>query len=126
MRSTRVRFTVRRIMVAVAVVAILLAVYRMATYRVSQPEAIRIATDELQRFDKSFCTHGLMAKAYKTCGNAPWDVDFFRSGSCFLVARVSVSESGSVGQVIVFKESDRYVSNPRFEDFEAVPVSFSE
>lgn len=124
MRLPRVRFTVRRMMAAVAAVATTLSLYRVATYEVSQREAIRIATDALRASDKSFRSNGIMARAYKTCGQAPWTVDFFPAGSRFLTRIVTVSDAGHVGRVTAFKESDRVVSNTRFEEVEAMPLDY--
>jgi hypothetical protein len=126
MRLPRVRFTLRRMTLAVAILGISFAIYRTATYEVGPEEAIRIATDNLLRSDKSFRPTGTMARAYRTCGNAPWTVDFFPADSRYLVRIVIVSQSGSVGQIMAFKESDHCVSNERFQDVDAVPLSRSQ
>jgi hypothetical protein len=118
----RVTFSVSRMMLAVAAVAILLTVCRLAIYRVSQEEVICVATDALQRSDESFRPDGSWRGCTELAAMPPWTVDVFPAGSRYLVRIVMVSETGHVRQVMAFKESDRVVSNERFQHIEAVPL----
>jgi hypothetical protein len=114
MRLPRVRFTVQRMMITVGFVATLLAVYRIATYEVDEQEAIRIATNVLLRSDKSFHPESLKARACKGhCLLGPWTVEFSPAGSRYLVKVVDVYDSGSVGGITSFQESDHIVSRNR-------------
>jgi hypothetical protein len=109
-------------MLAVAVLATTLAIYRAVMHEVSKEEIIRIATDALQTSNRSFSSDGVTARAYKTCGQAPWTVEFSSNSSRYLNGLVIVSDAGHVGRVMAFNESGRVVGNSRLEDLPAVPI----
>jgi hypothetical protein len=107
MRLPSVRFTVRTMMITVAVAAACLLALRGPS-RINADDAVRIASGHAAGADGSFHPEHHRVSAYKLCGGSTsfW-VEFFPPGSPYVVRRYSIRDDGAILQASSYKVSQK-------------------
>ena len=113
MRLPRVRFTIRTLFIAIAIVAIPMAFLRPGP-RVevrSLEQAVEVAAAVVMQEDATFRSDNYTAKVYRECGMSPLCVDFYPEIGNYLVKRVMITDQGAIRGPWTFTESDGVASS---------------
>jgi hypothetical protein len=113
MRLRRVRFTIRTLFVAIAIVAIPTAFLRPGP-RVelhSVEQAVEVAVALVMQEDATFRPNNHRAKVYRECSISPLCVDFYADIGTHVVKRVRITNQGAIRGPWTFTEGDRVASS---------------
>jgi len=112
MRRRHIRFTIRTLFIAIAIVASAMASFHPAP-RVevrSREQAVEVAAALVMQEDATFRPDKQRAKVYQGCGKSPICVDFYSDIGSYVVKRVVITERGVNPELSTFAEIDRVES----------------
>jgi hypothetical protein len=99
------------VLIAIVASGMLVFFTRRPDLTVQKPgQAIKIAIAHIRQVDRTFQPEKHVAQAYRRFGIAPWIVDFYASGSAFIIKRVKISGRGKIRSSTSFAEDDGITS----------------